>query len=192
MTASALTAALLGATGAIEALGMRYAVVGGLAVGAWTPPRATRDADLWVDIGGAGDALRKALVDAGFHVPAMQEELERFGVFRSKARDSGVFVDIFDATGPLGEAILTHRQRCEVGEVALWYARAEELAALKAFSDRPRDFEDLVALITHADLDTAVVLSWARQLDASIGTDEVSRRLANAMAQATHAGRRRG
>ena len=76
-----------------------------------------------------------------------------------QVRDSGVFVDIFDATGPLGEAILTHRQRCQVGEVALWYARAEELAALKAFSDRPRDFEDLVALITHAELDTTVVLS---------------------------------
>jgi hypothetical protein len=192
VTASALTSALLRATGAIEGLGLRYAVVGGLAVGAWTPPRATRDADLWVGIGGAGDALRQALVDAGFHVPAMQEELDRFGVFRSKARDSGVFVDIFDATGPLGEAILTHRQRCEVADVSLWYARPEELAALKAFSDRPRDFEDLVALVTHADLDTAVVESWARQLDASIGTDEVSTRLTKAMAQAARAGERSG
>ena len=33
-------------------LGLRYALVGGLAVSAWAVPRATRDADLWVDLEG--------------------------------------------------------------------------------------------------------------------------------------------
>jgi hypothetical protein len=180
LTGNALTSALVRATGAVDGLGLRYAIVGGLAVGAWTPPRATRDADLWVGIGAAGAALQAALVAARFHVPAMAQELERFGVFRSKAEDSGVFVDIFDAVGPLGEAILTHRQRCRVADVELWYARAEELAALKAYSDRPRDFEDLVALLAHAHLDLEVLASWARRLDASIGSNEVSERVARA------------
>ena len=104
MIDGALTSALLRATNAVEAAGLRYAIVGGLAVGAWTPPRATRDVDMWVDIGAEADELRARLVAAGFHVPAMEGELQRFGVFRSKAEHSGVFVDIFDAVGPLGEA----------------------------------------------------------------------------------------
>jgi hypothetical protein len=60
----------------------------------------------------------------------------------------------------------------------------EELAVLKAFSDRPRDFLDLVTLVnrTKAKLDLGYVEEWARTLDASIGTDEVSERVHKALA----------
>jgi hypothetical protein len=50
---------------------------------------------------------------------------------------------------------------------------------LKAFSDRPRDLEDLVALIALPDgsIDLAYLDRWAKLLDASIGTNEVSERV---------------
>lgn len=41
--------ALRDATRAVERVGGSYAVVGGLAVGAWSAPRATRDVDLYTD-----------------------------------------------------------------------------------------------------------------------------------------------
>jgi hypothetical protein len=94
-----VSGALVRALDAINSCSMRYAFVGGLAVSAWAVPRATRDADLWVELGASRPRLRSALEDAGFDVPAMDAELSRFGVFRSKDMTTGVFVDIFDAVG---------------------------------------------------------------------------------------------
>ena len=162
---------------------MRYALVGGLAVSAWALPRATRDADLWVELGDQRAQLEAALGSAGFDVPAMEGELNKFGVFRSKDMATGVFVDIFDAVGPLGDAILSHRVEGQLADVRVWLARADELAVLKVYSERRRDFDDLVALLKHADVSTDYLREWAKQLDTSIGSDEVSERLARALRQ---------
>lgn len=161
----------------LEGLGMRHALVGGLAVSAWALPRATRDADLWVDLEGKTDELEQALVAAGFEVPAMAEELEKFGVFRAQHQVTGVFVDLFNAVGPLGEAILDRRTSAVVAGHTTWLASAEDIAVLKAFSDRPRDFDDLVELLRIPSLDVEYVSRWAAKLDASIETNEVSERV---------------
>jgi hypothetical protein len=57
---------------------------------------------------------------------------------------------------------------------------------LKAFSDRARDFEDLVGLasLPGLGLDLEYIQEWAKRLDASMGSDEVSERIRNALAQA--------
>jgi hypothetical protein len=68
----------------LEGLGIRYAIVGGLAVGAWGVSRSTRDVDVYAELPPDRKALERALSERGFHVPAMEEELERFGVFRSR------------------------------------------------------------------------------------------------------------
>ena len=176
--------ALLAAVDALDALECRYAVVGGLAVGAWGVNRSTRDADLYAELAAnVRLPLQRALENKGFHVPAMAEELERFGVFRSRS-EGDVFVDIFSAVGPLGEAILARRRRVDVAGRSLWFIAPEELAVLKAFSERPRDFEDLVSLsaVVGAKLDVAYVRRWARQLDDSIGGNDVTERVEKALA----------
>jgi len=100
---------------ALDALGLRYAVVGGLAVGACGVPRATKDADLYAELAAAlRPRLQQELLQRDFDVPAMEEELERLGVFRSLFRPTSVFVDIFDADNPLGEAILKRRREVRV------------------------------------------------------------------------------
>lgn len=109
----------------------------------------------------------------------MEEELLSFGVFRSRSKD-GVFVDMFDSAGPLGTAILANRREVAIAGRTLWFVAATELAALKAFSDRARDFDDLAALVGTSALDAAALDAWAKQLDASLGTDEVSSRIAAA------------
>ncbi len=172
---------------ALEALGLRYAIVGGLAVGAWSVPRATRDVDLYAEM---PDAVRPSLLRElclrGFDVPAMAQELERFGVFRSRSRE-GVFLDVFDAAGPLGEAILDRRQKAPLAGRTLWLVAPEDLALLKAYSDRPRDFDDLVMLLQRGSsrVDMAYVETWAKRLDESVGTQEVSERLALARSAAS-------
>lgn len=175
--------ALRAAVGALERLDLRYALVGGLAVSAWAVPRATRNADLWVELEGKQRQLERALVKSGCHVPAMSEELEKFGVFRSRHAVTGVFVDMFNAVGPLGESVLARRKRAELGGHETWLASVEDLAVLKAFSDRPRDLDDLIALLRVSSVDLVYVQEWAAKLDASIESNEVSERVALALRQ---------
>jgi predicted nucleotidyltransferase len=175
--------ALADATALLEELGLRYAVVGGLAVGVWGVSRSTDDVDIFVELPVARrTALRRALVTKGFHVPAMTEELAEFGVFRSRSGEE-TFLDLFDAVGPLGEAVISRRRQVRLGRKRLWFVAPEDLVVLKAFSERERDFEDLAALLaTKQDLDLNYVQKWAARLDQSLGTDDVSRRLKRATA----------
>src|SRR5690242_3752813 len=77
---------LTDATSIFDRLGLRYAVVGGLAVGAWGVSRSTDDVDIFAELPRKRrGALKRALEESGFHVPAMDEELTKFGVFRSKS-----------------------------------------------------------------------------------------------------------
>ena len=168
-----LSRALLGAVSVLDGMGLRYAVVGGLAVGAWGVSRSTRDADLYAELPSSRrPELQRELEAAGFHVPAMDEELRTFGVFRSRSAE-GVFVDIFDAVGPLGEQLLNRRREIKVLGKKLWVTAPEELFLLKAFSDRARDFEDLVGLasISQLKLDLGYIETWAGRLDESIGSE---------------------
>jgi hypothetical protein len=188
----ALENVLTAGTGALDALGLKYAVVGGLAVSAWAQPRTTRDVDLYAEMPiSRRSELRAELENREFAVPAMDEELRQFGVFRSRHGASGVFLDIFDAVGPLGASILERRQLLSVGSRDLWLISPEDLALLKAFSDRPRDFEDLVALCGHLKdrLDQKYIDVWVQALDSSIGTSEVSERMQAARLRAARPSR---
>jgi hypothetical protein len=172
---------------------VRYALVGGLAVSAWATPRATGDADLYAEMPErARGAIERELVARGFHVPAMREELERFGVFRSRS-PAGIFLDVFDSAGPLGEAILDRRREVDVEGRKVWTIAPEELVVLKLFSERGRDFDDVVTLVRDlgSNLDLEYVKRWARTLDESIGGDDVSERVRAAVAAARVKTRRR-
>ena len=186
--------ALIDGLEALEAVGVRYAMVGGLAVSAWATPRATGDADLYAELPEqARSGLERELRSRGFDVPAMAEELERFGVFRSRSR-AGIFLDIFDSAGPLGEAILDRRREIDIEGRKVWTIAPEELVVLKLFSERGRDFDDVVTLIRDlgATLDLKYVEGWAKKLDDSIGGDDVSERVLRAVAAAkVQTGRRR-
>jgi predicted nucleotidyltransferase len=182
-----LDLALAASTLALETAGLPYAIVGGLAVSAWALPRSTRDVDLYVEMPSSmKSALQAELELRGFHVPALAAELQQFGVFRSKHLATGVFVDIFDAVGPLGASILERRQLLMMNSRKHWIVSPEDLVLLKAFSDRPRDFEDLVTLFAHLNskLEHAYIDEWARLLDSSIGTREVSERIHRARSRA--------
>jgi hypothetical protein len=149
--------------------------------------RATKDVDLYAELATAvRPRLRRELLQRDFDVPAMDEELERFGVFRSLFRPTSMFVDIFDAENPLGEAILKRRREVQVQGRIRWTAAAEDLAVLKAFSDRARDHEDLMKLIAVGghQLDMPYIENWARELDRSMGGDEVTERLKHARHEA--------
>lgn len=175
------------AIAALDGAGVRWALVGGLAVSAWATPRATRDVDLYAELQEvAPSLLQEKLESHGFIVPAMEEELQTYGVFRCRSRTAGVFLDVFSSIGPLGAAILDRRVEVDDGTRRLWLISAEDLAILKAFSERDRDFQDLVQILTVQmdNLDMEYIEQWTRMLDASIESDEVTQRMQRAVALA--------
>jgi predicted nucleotidyltransferase len=188
-----LEQALFAAVDALEALDLPWALVGGMAMNTWVKPRATKDVDVYADLPARlRPRLQRELEQRGFHVPAMEEELQRFGVFRSRSAD-GVFLDVFEAVGPLGQAILDRRRKVVVEGHDLRVCTPEDLAVLKVFSDRERDLDDVVALAAapKLNLDLSYVERWARQLDDSQGVDEVTTRLRRAITLAEARARRR-
>ncbi len=89
---------------------------------------------------------------------------------------------MFDAAGPLGEAILERRIELDFQGSRLWIVSPEELIVLKAFSDRPKDHHDLAATIRvlRGRIDEERILRWGRRLDESLGVDDVGPRLRQA------------
>jgi hypothetical protein len=87
---------------------------------------------------------------------------------------------------------LQRRTKVATSGREIWFVSAEDLAVLKAFSDRPRDQDDLVTLLTvpETPLDLSYIERWTKRLDESIGGNDVSERLASALRQAEQ--RRRG
>ena len=71
-----------------------------------------------------------------------------------------------------------------------FFTNSEDLAILKAFSERDRDFEDLVQILRVQEdtLDMDYIEQWTRLLDAGIESDEVTERMDRAVALARSRG----
>jgi hypothetical protein len=87
--------ALFEGVAALDQLGIRYAVIGGLAVGVWALPRATRDVDLYA-VGPLGEAIldrRRRMTTEGRDIWfASAEDLTLLKVFSDRPRDLDVVV----------------------------------------------------------------------------------------------------
>jgi hypothetical protein len=57
---------------ALSALGAEYMLIGGLAVGVWLEPRATKDADFSVHVMASAEDLRDGLSAVGLEVAAFR------------------------------------------------------------------------------------------------------------------------
>ena len=154
MTGDTLGRALRSACVDLAALGMPFALVGGLAVSLRGYVRFTRDIDFALAVTSDRDveAAVRAARDRGYEVLAIveQEETGRIATVRLGS-PLGVTVDLLTASSGIEPEIVA-RSAVLVWDEALTLpvARAEELVALKvlAMTDRrPRDRGDALALL---------------------------------------------
>ena len=161
------------AAGALRASGLRWAVVGGLAVGARAEPRTTRDVDLAVAVSGdaEAEAVLYRLQGNGFSVVSVVSVVEQTAMHRlatarlqsSDPRIRGIFVDLLFASSGIEAELASAAEEIElVPGLSVPVARTGHLIALKALArndrDRPQDLDDLRALLREAaaaDLDEA-------------------------------------
>lgn len=138
----------------LEAAGAQCALVGGLAAGARTEPRFTRDVDLAVSVAGDSDAegVVRRLVDCGYRLFQLveQESAERLATARLVPPGDGgssAVVDLLFASSGIEQEIVTAAETLRLGGgIEAPVATIGHLVAVKLLAvdaHRPHDELDL-------------------------------------------------
>jgi predicted nucleotidyltransferase len=160
---TSVESALRQATADLNAIGARWALVGGLAVSVRTAPRFTRDLDFAIAVandGEAEDVVRRLRARGYKPVEVLeQDHVERLSGVRLARKGSDVIVDLLFASSGIENEIVASADRLEVlPRLTVPVATTAHLIATKVLAGRSQDLTDLGYLITEAsptDLDNA-------------------------------------
>ena len=145
------------AAGDLNAVGARWALIGGLAVGYRTEPRFTKDVDFAVAVAGQpeADGVVFRLRSRGYHPGQIfeQDYVEQTSTVRlvSTRGRSDVIVDLLFASSGIENEIVAAAGLVEVfPRLRVPVATIGHLIAMKALADRGQDRTDLGYLIPAA------------------------------------------
>jgi hypothetical protein len=130
----------------------QWAIIGAVARNAWAPPRATTDLDLAVVADTATlAAIAGALQSLGYSRVREQraeasDPLPDILVFRAEEGDLRQ-VDVLVAKTPFEDDVLRRAEIISVEEMRLPVAGPEDLVVYKLLADRPRDRDDIRAIL---------------------------------------------
>jgi hypothetical protein len=160
-----LEQALIRLSGDLQALGVRWALVGGLAVSFRAEPRTTQDLDVAVVVAGDSEAERIALSLRlrGYRSHEVQPFLDntdgRLSAARLLAPDlsgglEAIGVDLlFASSGVEAEVVTAAEIRAVLPGLYLPVSTIGHLIALKVLAGRNKDKTDVQSLLQHASLE---------------------------------------
>jgi hypothetical protein len=157
-----LEQALVRLSGDLRALGLRWALVGGLAVSIRAEPRTTQDLDIGVAVSGDREAERITLdlKLRGYQPHEVQPFLEnadgRLSTTRLLAPEGSDMVGVdllFASSGVEEEVVAAAELREVVRGVYLPIATIGHLIALKVLAGRNKDKTDVQSLLQRASLE---------------------------------------
>jgi hypothetical protein len=157
----------------MERMSVTYALMGGLAVRAYSIPRATLDIDVTLSLDRERlSELYSALEQQEYAVPepytsGWVDEVKGMHLVKLRRYIGGhsIDVDLFLAESPYQHELLRRRRLADVEARQLWIAAPEDLVLLKLVSGRPRDLIDVGdVLFTQGQLDVPYMRRWAREL----------------------------
>lgn len=139
-------------------------IIGGLAVQRWGEPRLTRDVDLTVFTGFAGeeplvDAVLASFAGRGPHARAFALE-RRVLLLRAS---NGIDLDVSLAGLPFEAEVLSRASEYEFApEVVLRTCSAEDLIVYKMIAARPQDIDDVESVLFRqfGRLNLLIVRAW--------------------------------
>lgn len=150
---------------------LSYMIIGGQAVLLYGEPRMTRDVD--VTLGLDTDRLRDLLhaVQELTLVP-LPENIESFVketmVLPTLDENSGIRVDFIFSFTPYEKKAIKRAKKITILNQEVNFASIEDLIIHKIFAGRPRDLEDVRAILQkNPDLDARYVRNWLKQFDES-------------------------
>ncbi len=143
--------------------GFEFCFIGGLAVQHWGEPRQTNDVDatLWTEFGNERPVIDRLL-------ETLSPRIEDAGGFAMVNRvllvqePGGVDTDISLAAFPFERDVINRSKRVPVhpDEPEIRLCDASDLITLKAFANRPRDWQDIRGILIRS----RAQLDWVRIL----------------------------
>lgn len=164
-----------------------HVLIGGVAVSLLSRPRFTRDVDALALL---DEARWQELLAAGVAfglVPRLDDAL----AFARQARvlllrhdPSGIDIDVSFGLLPFEEEAIRRSVVVELAGTAVPVPRAEDLIVMKAVAGRPRDLQDIEALLdVHPGVDRDYVRGWVAGFAEALDAPEMLRELEAALAR---------
>jgi hypothetical protein len=156
-----------------RARGMRFCIIGGVALQRWGEPRLTQDVDLTVISGFGREAEFADQFLSAFtpRIPDAREFSLRHRVLLLLGQ-AGIPLDVALGAMPFEERAVSRSSPFGIAEgVSLLTCSAEDLVVFKAFAGRPQDWIDIegIALRQHPHLDASLI--W-QELDPLLALKE--------------------
>jgi hypothetical protein len=172
---------------AFEHLGVGWYLFGAQAALVHGTARLTADVDVTVDLGKfAPDTLMEILETAGFR--ALRDDPEfvaRTRVLPVRHTATGMPVDIVIAGPGIEELFLQRAQVHDLGGVKVPVACAEDVIVMKILGGRPKDLDDVLAILAakRHDLDLELVKDTLRLIEHALDRSDLVSELERIAAQ---------
>lgn len=163
--------------GALSKLGLRWYVFGAQAAIVHGATRFTEDIDISVDLGNkpTGD-LVSAFARAGFalRVPDVDDFVGKTRVLPFLHSESGIPVDVVLIGPGIEELFLERARLVDIEGQEIPVASAEDVVIMKLLAGRPKDLEDVVAVLAAQNtMDVDLVRDTLKMLEQALGQSDL-------------------
>jgi len=173
---------------ALDAVGAGWYLFGAQAALLYGVARFTADVDVTVQLRGADPKeLVRALSAAGFSLRVEGDAfVEQTRVLPALHTATGIPVDLVLAGPGIEELFLERAEVHDLEGVRVPVARAEDIVVMKILAERPKDIEDVIAILAAhpGDLDLELVRSTLRLLEEALGQSDLLPALERALVRA--------
>ncbi len=146
-----------------EQQGIEFCFIGGLAVQFWGEPRLTNDVDatVWSDFGNERPVIDQLLEELSPRIEGAAEFAMLNRVLLAQGK-TGVDIDVSLAAFPFERDLIRRSEKRRFpGGSELRICEPSDLIILKAFANRPRDWQDIRGILVRSasKLDWQLILS---------------------------------
>jgi hypothetical protein len=156
-----------------------YMVIGGQAVLLYGEPRLTKDIDVTLGVGVEGlPAVLEVTEDLG--LKCLPPDVERFVrqtmVLPVVDQPSGIRVDFIFSFSPYERQAIERAREVELDDGRIRFASLEDVVIHKVIAGRPRDLEDIKAiLLKNPGYDGEYIRRWLAEFDSALAEGFLSR-----------------
>lgn len=150
--------------------GIEYVLVGGLAVGIWSEPRATVDIDFLVSTRlNDFDVLKQRLKESNRFIFIHDKPMTfgKISFLRATLKsNTDISVDFLFADNDFKDEALKRKEAVQIADFSVNISTPEDLVILKLLSDREQDGIDVKKIleIQKEQLDREYMQKWAKRL----------------------------
>jgi len=156
-----------------------YMIIGGQAVLLYGEPRLTKDIDITLGVGVEGLpavlGVAKAL-DLKCLPPDVELFVRQTMVLPVMDKPSGIRVDFIFSFSPYERQAIERAREVEIGGGRIRFASLEDVVIHKVIAGRPRDLEDIKAiLLKNPGYDAEYIRRWLPEFDGALAEGFLSR-----------------